>query len=110
MDISKIEHIASIEQCAANALPSPIVKTLGGWRLRYAYGVTRRANSVLAETHEGNLEEKLQAVEGFYASYNALSRFQLCPASQPATLESILLERTYQKVSGAKVQTVSLES
>ena len=79
MDISKIEHVA------ANALPSPIVQWHQGWRFRYAYGVTRRANSVLAESHVGNLAEKLQAVEDFYASYNAplAFRFVLLHNPQP---------------------------
>lgn len=100
--------IAQIEHCAANALPSVIVNTIDGWRLRYAYGVTRRANSVLAEQHKGDLDEKLRAAEDFYASYHEPSRFQLCPASQPTHLESILLERGYQQVSGALVQTLDL--
>jgi ribosomal protein S18 acetylase RimI-like enzyme len=70
--------------------------------------VTRRANSALAEQHTGDIEEKLNTVEAFYASYHAPSRFQLCPASQPTHLESILLERGYQQVSGALVQTLDL--
>jgi N-acetylglutamate synthase len=99
--------IAEIEHAAANALPSSVTKTLEGWRLRYAYGVTRRANSVLAEHHAGNLEKKLNAVETFYKSYDAPSRFQLCPASQPENLAIMLENQGYQKVPGAIVQTLA---
>lgn len=97
--------IANIEHVAANALASPVVTYYQGWRLRYAYGVTRRANSVLAEHHQGNLRDKLQYVEDFYQKYGAVSRFQLCPVSQPADLETQLIARGYSKVSGALVQT-----
>jgi N-acetylglutamate synthase len=102
--------IASIEHVAANALPSSITKNLDGWRLRYAYGVTRRANSVLAEKHEGSLEHKLKAVEAFYAGYNAPSRFQICSVSQPDNLTTVLENQGYQKVPGAIIQTFSLRA
>lgn len=102
--------ISALEHVAANALPASVTEFLDGWRLRYSYGVTRRANSVLAETHGGDLEKKLETVESFYKRFNAKARFQLCPASQPSDLNGVLLSRGYTKVSGAKVQTVGLEA
>lgn len=97
-----------LEHYAANALPASFTEFIDGWRLRYSYGVTRRANSVLAETHEGDLEDKLDSVENFYNRFNAKPRFQLCPASQPSDLNDVLQKRGYAKVSGAKVQTLEL--
>ncbi len=99
-----------LEHHAANALPASVTEFFDGWRLRYSYGVTRRANSVLAETHDGDLEEKLEAVKTFYQRFNAKPRFQLSPASQPSNLHDLLLSQGYAKVSGAKVQTVGLEA
>jgi hypothetical protein len=43
-----MNQITQIEALAANAIPAAIVQELDGWRLRFNYGVTRRANSVLA--------------------------------------------------------------
>jgi N-acetylglutamate synthase len=100
--------IASLEHHAANALPATITEVIDGWRLRYSYGVTRRANSVLAENHDGNLEKKLESVTNFYNRFNAKPRFQLCPASQPSELNDILLNQSYNKIPGAKVQTLGL--
>jgi N-acetylglutamate synthase len=100
--------ISALEHHAANALPASITEGVDGWRLRYSYGVTRRANSVLAETHNGNLETKLESVENFYNRFNAKLRFQLCPASQPSNLNDILLGQGYTKIPGAKVQTLGL--
>jgi ribosomal protein S18 acetylase RimI-like enzyme len=102
--------ISSLEYHAANALPATVTEFVDGWRLRYAYGVTRRANSVLAETHSRELEEKLEVVEKFYNRFHAKPRFQLCPASQPSDLNEILLARGYSKISGAKVQVLELAS
>jgi len=38
--------IYHLEELAANAWPARITQTVGGWRLRYTDGITRRANSV----------------------------------------------------------------
>ncbi len=98
-----------IEHVAANALPASVTEFVDGWRLRYSYGVTRRANSVLAETHTGDLAKKLGFVEKFYQRFNAKPRFQLSHASQPSELNDVLLSKGYTKIPGAKVQTVRLE-
>jgi N-acetylglutamate synthase len=100
--------IATLERVAANALPASVTEHLDGWRLRYSYGVTRRANSVLAEKHQGSLEQKLQAVSDFYAQFNAKQRYQLSPVSEPSDLNRILLRKGYTKIPGAKVQTLAL--
>jgi N-acetylglutamate synthase len=102
--------IETLEHVAANALPAIATEFVDGWRLRYSYGVTRRANSVLAETHDGDLEKKLESVESFYKHFNAKPRFQLCPASQPSNLNELLLAKGYTKIPGAKVQTAGLEN
>ena len=103
--------IAQLETLAADALPTQVCKRFDGWRLRYNGGVTRRANSVLAE-HEGTLplEEKLEHVETFYTSLRTKARFQLCPASQPAVLDEVLAGRGYLREPGAKVQVADLST
>jgi N-acetylglutamate synthase len=103
-----MNDIASLEHIAANALPASHTEFFEGWRLRYSYGVTRRANSVLAEKHTGQLEQKLKAVSDFYARFNTKPRFQLCPVSAPPTLNQLLLGSGYTNIPGAKVQTLAL--
>lgn len=102
--------IPQIETLAANALPASVVEFCDGWRLRYSYGVTRRANSVLAEKHVEHLERKLRAVVDFYTRFNSKPRFQLCPASEPLELNQRLLDSGYTKIPGAKVQTLELNN
>lgn len=53
--------ILQLETLAANAWPAAEVQRLGGWRLRFHHGVTRRANSVWPNLtpSEHALEEQL---------------------------------------------------
>ena len=107
MSLSKI---AKIETIAANSVPPKIVQHYDGWRLRYNYGVTRRANSVFAEK-QGQLPliEKLDYIEHFYKKHNVPARFQITKASQPKNLAEVLLKRGYQQTGGAFVQIAGVD-
>lgn len=102
--------IALIEELAANAVAPAVAQELDGWRLRFNWGVTRRANSVLAARHGPGLglAEKVAAAEGFYRRRALPARFQLCPASRPAGLDALLAERGYTTGPPTLVQTAPL--
>lgn len=101
-----------LEELAANAWPARVIQTVGGWRLRYTDGITRRANSVWPNlyTHpeQATLAEQLATVENFYAQRNLPARFQICPAAQPPTLDDLLSQRGYQNDATTNVQTTSI--
>ncbi len=103
-------QISLTEELAANALPPAVVQVVDGWRLRYNFGVTRRANSVLASEHGGrySVEEKLEHTRAFYARWNSKVRFQLNPSSQPSGLDEILVGRGYTRGGAVHVQTGSM--
>jgi ribosomal protein S18 acetylase RimI-like enzyme len=105
------EQITLIEELAANAVPPLIWQELDGWRARYAGGVTRRANSVLAARDGARLalDERITLAEEFYGRRRAICRFQLCPASRPATLDEALAARGYTASAPTLVQTAPLE-
>lgn len=105
-----LELIRKIEGYAAHAWPAGEVAALDGWSLRYNAGVTRRANSVLAEAHgpEENLAQKLDQVEDWYAERGQPARYQLCPASEPAGLDGTLAARGYRSTATTLVQVASL--
>ncbi|MCU0493919.1 MAG: GNAT family N-acetyltransferase [Chloroflexaceae bacterium] len=105
------ELIRQIEEMAANAWPAAINQAVDGWRLRYSYGVTQRANSVLPHATGGvALDEKLVLVEEFYARRGTRARYQISPASQPAELDAALEGRGYSKIDLTSVQTATLAS
>lgn len=96
-----MNQIRLIEELAANAVPPAIAQEVDGWRLRYNYGVTRRANSVLAHSAGGTLDPaaKIAIVERFYARRNLPARFQICPASLPTEIDAVLEDRGYSVAS-----------
>jgi N-acetylglutamate synthase len=91
--------VHQIEELAANAWPAPVVQLMGGWRLRFAWGLTRRANSVLPNDHNGgpDLDERLALVEAFYGRRGLPARYQISPAAQPAGLDRVLADRGYRR-------------
>ncbi|MFN8453531.1 MAG: GNAT family N-acetyltransferase [Anaerolineae bacterium] len=106
------ELIAYLEELAANAWPAEVAQNVDGWRLRYTQNVTRRANSVWpnGEGKYHPLDEKLAAVEDFYARRGCPARFQICPAAHPANLDEILAGRGYTVDALTAVQIALLET
>lgn len=107
MPIKLIRHL---EELAANAWPAAVVQIVDGWRLRFTWGVTRRANSVWPNNtaNRFSVAEKLTLVEDFYDRWGSRARFQVCPAAQPANLNAILAERGYCSDALTAVQIAPL--
>jgi ribosomal protein S18 acetylase RimI-like enzyme len=105
-----VKLVRRLEEFAARAWPAARVEELDGWRLRADDGVTRRANSVLANTSADRLPlaEKLARVEQFYARERLPARYQLCPASLPPDLDGMLAARGYRAVAPTAVQVAPL--
>lgn len=95
-----------IEELAANAWPAPVQQRLDGWLLRYADGVTRRANSVLAVGPEPCYPRWLDLVTDFYSSRGLPVRFSISDASQPG-LDSTLGGMGYTADGHSSVQTAT---
>ncbi len=86
-----------IEELAANAWPAAVTQAVDGWRLRFNWGVTSRANSVWPNEDGGGapLDEKIGAAESFYARRGLPACFQISPAARPAGLDDVLAQRGY---------------
>ncbi len=90
--MTSLDWITEIETVASRAWPAQHTQEYGGWLLRAAGGVTRRANSVLPlhEPAAENLEDALEFVQRFYQSHKLPVRFQMTKASHPTDLDSFL--------------------
>jgi ribosomal protein S18 acetylase RimI-like enzyme len=86
-----------IEELAANTWPALVQETLGEWRLRATFGLSKRANSVYTVGRLPDHGEWLKVVEDFYQRYAIPACFYVSDAS-PAELEGILETRGYKKV------------
>ena len=92
-----IPKIRLIEELAANAWRPEIEQHVGGWRLRYSGGKSRRVNSVWpsAPPNLESIEQALEIAEAFYQQRSAIPYFQLCPAALPVELPQMLADRGY---------------
>lgn len=90
-------YIVNLEELSANAWPSPVVQLVDGWRLRFGWGVTRRANSVLVTADGGRLPiaEKIQVAQDFYARRRRPARFALSDAPVCHEPDAALAERGF---------------
>jgi GNAT superfamily N-acetyltransferase len=89
--------VLALETIAYELWRAPEVEELNGWRLRFAHGLTGRANSVWP-CGEGSLPlaEKLDLAERWYRAHLAPVLFQITDASRPPELDAALASRGYR--------------
>jgi GNAT superfamily N-acetyltransferase len=86
-----------LEAVAYEFWRAPEVAELDGWRLRFAHGITGRANSVWPNG-DGTLPpaEKIERAEAWYRDRGLATLFQLTEAARPAGLEETLAALGYE--------------
>lgn len=91
------EKVRLIEELAANAWPAEMVQHLGGWRMRYTGGSSRRVNSVWPNQPPSieKIELAIEMAEAFYQRRGVIPRYKICPAALPADLPQRLEARGY---------------
>lgn len=89
-------EIRALEEVAYDLWRAPEVEELDGWRLRFAHGVSGRANSVWPNA-EGMLllDEKIERAEEWYRARSAPVLFQITDAARPSELDATLASRRY---------------
>ncbi|GGK64039.1 putative N-acetyltransferase YobR [Planomonospora parontospora subsp. parontospora] len=80
----------------------------GGWTLRTAGGVTKRANSVLPLGGRRDLDPAVDAAEEFYAGQGLPCAFSVGPGAAPG-LDGLLEARGYRVVDPTLVMVAPLE-
>jgi N-acetylglutamate synthase len=109
--VSSTPSVRQLEEIAYDFWCAPETEELDGWRLRFAYGVSGRANSVWPNGDgETPLAEKLDRAERWYAARGVPALFQLTAAARPAGLAEALLARGYAwRGTPVSVETARLE-
>src|SRR3954454_18323404 len=100
-----------LEAVAYDFWRAPEVAELDGWRLRFAHGITGRANSVWPNgAGIMPLDEKIDRAEAWYRERGLAPLFQLTEAARPAGLEEALVARGYEaRGVPVSVETASLD-
>lgn len=101
--------VAELDRLQLRAWPAAHEETLGGWRLRFTNGVTRRANSVLPHgPTPPDIEDAIARVEAAYAERGLKPRFLVSPAASPPELDTVLADGGYAAEAATLVQTAGL--
>jgi GNAT superfamily N-acetyltransferase len=95
------------DRLVAEAWPAPHIERLAGWRLRYAGGVTKRANSVLPLGDPGDLPAAIDGAERFYAARDLPAVFSIGDGACPG-LDDVLAARGYEVADPTLVMTADL--
>lgn len=93
-----------LDELMANAWRPAVVESYGGWRYRWADGVTRRANSALAMGANGSVAELVARAEAFYGKRRVRTLIQVTTASAPPGLATFLQERGYRATARTLVE------
>jgi GNAT superfamily N-acetyltransferase len=98
-----------LEAVAYDFWRAPEVAEVDGWRLRFAHGISGRANSVWPNgAGTLPLDEKIRRAEEWYGERGVPVLFQLTDVARPARLEAALIARGYQKGHGPVSVEVAL--
>lgn len=97
----------SLEERAFNAWPAQQNVIVGGWLLRYAGGITKRANSVNALAPTGRFAEVQAFAEDFYGARGLATIFRLTPLAGEEA-DPLLAESGYRRVDPCQVMTTAI--
>ncbi len=105
------DDVLALEEVAYDLWCAPEVEELDGWRLRFAHGLTGRANSVWPNGDGAlPLDAKLERAEAWYRARSAPVLFQLTDAARPDGLDAALASRGYTiRSAPVSVQVAELD-
>ncbi|PQP83350.1 GNAT family N-acetyltransferase [Paenibacillus sp. PCH8] len=100
----------TIEELSLNHWQPLSTLLYDGWVLRFAKGITKRANSI-QPIHYSTLDvhEKIEECERIYASNQLSTIFKITPFIQPDHLDQLLQDKGYTVVDLTQVQTRMLD-
>ncbi|MGI5420830.1 GNAT family N-acetyltransferase [Actinomadura luteofluorescens] len=97
-----------LDELVAEAWPAPSAQDIGGWVLRHADGVTKRANSVLPVDDPGDVDLAIEEAERFYTALGLPTVFMMDAQARPEGLDGILAGRGYELVEPTIAMTSDL--
>ncbi|UYN97036.1 MAG: GNAT family N-acetyltransferase [Enhydrobacter sp.] len=102
---ASLASIRRLEELAFRGWPALQTRDVAGWRLRFAGGYTKRANSINALAPDARVDDRTVAALEF--SY-AAPVWRLTPLAPPA-IRPLLSERGYRTIERSHVQLCPLD-
>ena len=102
--------VRRLEELAFRGWPALQTQDRAGWRLRFAGGYTKRANSINALGPDAETDPStLQSLEAAYRARNQAPVWRLSPLA-PAAIDGILAARGYRTIEHSLLQLCPLHA
>lgn len=102
--------VRRLEELAFRGWPALETRDRAGWRLRFADGYTKRANSINALDKDTQTDlSTLQSLEAAYRARNQAPVWRLTPLAPPA-MDGILSARGYRTIERSLLQVCPLHA
>jgi GNAT superfamily N-acetyltransferase len=102
--------VRRLEELAFRGWPALETQDRAGWRLRFANGYTKRANSINALGQHAQIDlSALQSLEAAYRARNQAPVWRLTPLAPPA-VDGILSTRGYRTIERSLLQVCPLHA
>jgi GNAT superfamily N-acetyltransferase len=102
--------VRRLEELAFRGWPALETQDRAGWRLRFANGYTKRANSINALGQHAQIDfSALQSLEAAYRARNQAPVWRLTPLAPPA-MDGILSARGYRTIERSLLQVCPLHA
>ena len=104
-----LAEVRRLEELAFRGWPALETRDVAGWRLRFANGYTKRANSINALSPEARSgAETRLALEAAYRERGMLPVWRLTPLA-PLLVKDVLAEPAYRRIERSFVQVAPLQ-
>jgi GNAT superfamily N-acetyltransferase len=102
--------VRRLEELAFRGWPALETRDRAGWRLRFANGYTKRANSINGLDQNAQIDlSTLQSLEAAYRARNQAPVWRLSPLAPPA-MDGILSARGYRTIERSLLQVCPLHA
>lgn len=107
---SDLSEVRRLEELAFAGWPALESRDIAGWRLRFAGGYTKRANSINALRRDAQIDSKtLDVLEAAYRERHQLPIWRLTPLAPPAVVDR-LAGRGYRPIEFSLFQVCPLHA
>lgn len=104
--LHELDEVRRLEQLAFRGWPALDSRDIDGWRLRFANGYTKRANSINALGYNPSTE--IEVLEAPYRSRGQRPAWRLSPLA-PSAMAGLLADRGYSSIERSLVQRCPLQ-
>lgn len=108
--VENLDAVRKIEALAFAGWPALESRDVAGWRLRFANGYTKRANSINGLRPDASVtSETIATLESAYRERGQLPIWRLSPLAPPP-IGALLTERGYRQIERSQLQVCPLHA